>query len=354
MVEWTDVVPYAIRPACLAPNVLSEQALARLSALNRATIAGSAAPSPPIHAVRDSAPEGDAAHDAAPRGPRVVFGGRPGETALAELAPGEEMENGAGRHYRIRTPLVEFWPRGADLIGRWSDQSEEVRGKLAEQTAPPDLSALAENLIQGAIYLDLETCGFAGSMVFLVGLLHREGDVLVLDQLLARDYAEEASMLAAVWPIVARNHSLATFNGKAFDWPMVHDRSTVHRLGRPEPYPNAPPAVDEAAHYAGDAIGPGEVRPRLHHCDLLHHARRLWRRRLPNCKLQTIERHLCRRLRGPDIPGAEIPDAYHRFVRTGDARQMALILSHNALDLATLLETAYRAICETAYLGGRR
>jgi uncharacterized protein YprB with RNaseH-like and TPR domain len=39
-----------------------------------------------------------------------------------------------------------------------------------------------------------------------------------------------------------------------------------------------------------------------------------------------------------DIPGAEIGEAYHAFVRTGDARQMVQILTHNMLDLVTLAE----------------
>jgi uncharacterized protein YprB with RNaseH-like and TPR domain len=74
------------------------------------------------------------------------------------------------------------------------------------------------------------------------------------------------------------------------------------------------------------------------HCDLLHHARRRWRERLPNCKLQTLEQAICGRRRRGDIPGRAIPLAYHEFVRTGDAWQMRNVLHHNALDLVTLLQ----------------
>ncbi len=41
-----------------------------------------------------------------------------------------------------------------------------------------------------------------------------------------------------------------------------------------------------------------------------------------------------------DIPGEEIPAAYHHFVRTGDARDMLTVLHHNALDLLTLADIA--------------
>jgi uncharacterized protein YprB with RNaseH-like and TPR domain len=33
-----------------------------------------------------------------------------------------------------------------------------------------------------------------------------------------------------------------------------------------------------------------------------------------------------------------IPDAYHRYVKTGDARPMLDVIHHNALDLVTMAE----------------
>jgi uncharacterized protein YprB with RNaseH-like and TPR domain len=82
----------------------------------------------------------------------------------------------------------------------------------------------------------------------------------------------------------------------------------------------------------------------LTHCDLLHHARRRWKRVLPNCKLQTLERFVCNRSRHDDLSGAEVPAAYHEFVRTGVARQVGAIVHHNALDLVTLVQIALRLL----------
>jgi hypothetical protein len=201
--------------------------------------------------------------------------------------------------------------------------------------------------------VDLETCGFAGSMVFLVGLIHRQDGQFLLTQLMARNYAEEKSMLQALWTIAARNRVLATFNGKSFDWPMVHDRSTVHHLGYDPLHTQpagaqSPAAPGSPCPPAGAPLTPGETvpgplgprdpRPALIHCDLLHHARRRWKHQLPNCKLQTLERVVCRRHRKQDIPGREIPNAYHDFVRSGDAWLIRSVLHHNALDLITLLQ----------------
>ena len=105
---------------------------------------------------------------------------------------------------------------------------------------------------------------------------------------------------------------LVTFNGKSFDMTMIRDRSAFYGIELPNPCP-----------------------PNL---DLLHECRRHWRKDLPNCRLQTIEQAVCGRRRVGDIPGAAIPDAYHRYVDTGDARQLRDILHHNLLDLLTMAQ----------------
>jgi uncharacterized protein YprB with RNaseH-like and TPR domain len=58
----------------------------------------------------------------------------------------------------------------------------------------------------------------------------------------------------------------------------------------------------------------------------------------PNNRLQTLERFVLGRKRTGDIPGSEIPGAYHDFVRSGDARQMAAVIHHNRLDLLSMME----------------
>ena len=264
---------------------------------------------------------------------------RKGRITLAEAAPGEEVQNAAGTHWLIRQPIAELWPdsqRHLELGERCLSAAANGQDPLHEE-----LAALAGVYPHGAMYLDLETCGLAGSMVFLTGIVVHHKGQLVLEQLLARDYSEERSMLTAVWQSAAKRGVLITFNGKSFDWPMVHDRSTIHRLGSDErgrPRPSAAVvSTDES-----DVLQPDQPRPELVHFDLLHHARRRWKETLPDCKLQTLERFLCNRHRSGDIPGSEIPAAYHRFVRTGDANQMSDILHHNALDLVTLLQLSLR------------
>ncbi len=200
------------------------------------------------------------------------------------------------------------------------------------------------------MYLDLETCGFAGSMVFLVGLLHWQHDQLVLSQLWARNYAEEKAILQTMWSLVSDADLLITFNGKSFDWPQVHDRSTLHHLGYrhvPGETPQLPVVNDLPTSQPESTLLPNHVRPEPWHLDLLHHARRRWRKHLPNCRLQTLERYICGRHRVDDLPSSEIPQAYHDYVRSENPRVVRSILHHNALDLITLLQLALVFVNDT-------
>jgi uncharacterized protein YprB with RNaseH-like and TPR domain len=164
-----------------------------------------------------------------------------------------------------------------------------------------------------ALFIDTETTGLAGSMVFLLGAMRITGDDIRLVQVLARDYAEEKE-LAALWSeMLGRSEMLVSFNGKSFDVPVLRDRMGLHKISPPAEPP---------------------------HLDLLHHSRRRWKGEFPDCRLQTLEWHICGRRRIGDIPGEEIPAVYHHYVRTGEIEDMFSVFHHNALDLITLVEIA--------------
>jgi hypothetical protein len=165
--------------------------------------------------------------------------------------------------------------------------------------------------LQGAVFLDLETTGLSATPVFLAGMLMAESGGMVFRLLLARDYTEEAALLEAVAAEIVRRPVVVTFNGKSYDLPFLRERMGRLRVDRAEPR-----AV----------------------LDLLHPARRRWGKQLPDCRLATLEWHLCRRLRAGDIPGKDIPAAYHRFVRDRDPRPLLKVFTHNLLDLYTLAE----------------
>ncbi len=186
------------------------------------------------------------------------------------------------------------------------------RGVLARGDVHEDLRELLADPA-GAIFIDTETTGLAGSVVFLLGAMRVTPDDIRLVQVFARDYAEEFELARSWHSMLEGATRLVSFNGKSFDVPVLRDRLGYHSLGEPM----LPP-----------------------HLDLLHHARRRWGDRLPDCRLQTLERELCGRKRAGDIPGDEIPGVYHHFVRTGEVEDILSVFHHNALDIMTLADVA--------------
>jgi len=223
-----------------------------------------------------------------------------------DAVPGDEVAGPAGgTAYLVETPLSDAPDQPLPLL---------VRGAL-----PPEvLSAFSLPLDlrpQHIVFLDLETTGLAATPLFLIGSLAWTGNGLVARQYFARDYSEEPAALALFFNAAADKRLLVSFNGKSFDVPYLRVRAAATSV---------PFAL------------------RLEHLDLLHACRRAWKQELPDCRLQTLERHVCGRTRRGDIPGDQIPQAYHDFVRTGDATDMVEVLRHNLLDLLTLAELLFR------------
>src|SRR5215208_1824689 len=73
-------------------------------------------------------------------------------------------------------------------------------------------------------FLDTETSGLAGgtgTYAFMVGIARFIDDHFVLRQFFMRDPAEEPAMLEAIAQCLAPAQALVTFNGKAFDAPLL-------------------------------------------------------------------------------------------------------------------------------------
>jgi len=164
-------------------------------------------------------------------------------------------------------------------------------------------------------FLDIETTGLAGgtgTYAFLVGIARYEGDHFNLAQFFLRDPGEEPAHLLAVEEFLAPCEVLVTFNGKAFDAPLLATRFLTH--GWRFPLAN------------------------VAHLDLLHLARRLWRDRLPNRALGSLEVEILGLPRtSDDIPGWLIPEMYFDYIHTGDARPLVNVFYHNAVDVISMV-----------------
>jgi uncharacterized protein YprB with RNaseH-like and TPR domain len=172
---------------------------------------------------------------------------------------------------------------------------------------------------EGFAFIDTETTGLAGgsgTYAFMIGVGRFEGNEFLLAQFFLRGPAEEPAMLAALDEFLTPCQTVVSFNGKAFDMPLIQARYITN---------GAPPPLKEVPHL-----------------DLLHLARRLWRQRLPSRALGYLEEHILGQTRTEeDTPGWMIPEMYFDYLRSGDARPLKGIFYHNATDIlsmVTLLE----------------
>ena len=231
--------------------------------------------------------------------------------ALEDAVTGEEVSHAEwGASLLVASRLEDAGPDGA------------LSDRLAVAFSSPGLTARIAEICTARfespdqiMFVDIETTGLTYTPLFLIGTMTWDPAGFEVRQYFARSFAEEASVIALFVDACRKKNLFVTFNGKSFDIPYIRKRATEHGIG---------------------------YVPELGHFDLLYECRRIWGGVLPNCELQTLERHVCGRTRETDIPGHLIPEAYYEFVRTQDAWQIAEIVKHNVLDLATLAELMVR------------
>lgn len=187
------------------------------------------------------------------------------------------------------------------------------------------LSACDDSLLsfdpRTTCFMDTETTGLAGgagTVAFLVGIGYFEENAFVLEQCFLRDYDDEAAMLEYLGEKMATFKAVVSYNGKSFDLPLMRSRFVQQRLEFP---------LDNVSHY-----------------DLVHAARRVWKKRLNNCALNNIEREVLGLNRQGDVPGYLIPHLWLRYLDSRDARPMESVFYHHEMDILSLVAlTGYLA-----------
>jgi len=176
------------------------------------------------------------------------------------------------------------------------------------------------------------------------GLRFFDADGFHTRQFFLSGYEAERELLDALAALAERFNGLVTFNGRTFDVPLIETRYLFHRLE--SPFADMP------------------------HFDMLHPARKLWRRRsiaqpshrerwsggrpgdAASCALGALEEAILGVQRFDDVPGFEIPSRYFNYLRTGDVAPLAAVFEHNRLDLLSL--AALTAIAAVWPARGRR
>ena len=259
------------------------------------------------------------------------------KVGTAEIQPPADKADG-----RVRSPLEDV------LGGHWIS-TRRGEAFVVEQVFPVDyrhgvasilvdapLATLAawahdERIGQLALpqfaFLDTETSGLSGgtgTYVFMVGAGRFVDGEFRLSIFFMRDPGEEPALLEALADFLAPCAALVTFNGKAFDAPLLRTRYELNNIPCP---------------FSG-----------FSHVDLLPLARRLWRDRLPSRALKYLEEHIMSAPRtSEEVPGYEIPWLYFDYLRNGDITPLKGVFYHNAMDvvaMAALLSLTARMLSD--------
>jgi uncharacterized protein YprB with RNaseH-like and TPR domain len=234
--------------------------------------------------------------------------------AIEDLVDGRFHTTPHGQCFVAEATLPLDHAHGSLPLAAFLDVSAEIVARVAQD------GALASTDLRRACFLDTETTGLsggAGTMAFVVGLGFFAEDGFHMRQYFLRDPGDEPAMIEALAECLPEFAALVSFNGRAFDVPILENRFVLARV---------PPPT------AG-----------LPHLDLLPPARRLWHHGQPSCALSALERQvLSVRREQDDVPSGIIPFLYRDYLRTGDAREMRRVLYHNSVDILSMVTLAAR------------
>ncbi len=214
---------------------------------------------------------------------------------------------------RAETPrrpsgIEGFRPVGDHLFLR----EETLASPLAGLALPLVLPGLAPGEeASRLVFLDTETTGLsggAGSTAFLVGIARADGERLVVKQLFLEDFPGELELVERLERELSERDVLVTFNGKAFDVPLLRTRFIMN----------------------------GRRFPEARQLDLLYASRRLWKALIGPCSLRSIEERVLGIERSGDVPSFLVPEIYLDFLRTGDPSGLRTVFAHHRQDIVSL------------------
>jgi uncharacterized protein len=206
-----------------------------------------------------------------------------------------------------------LWKKPAQAFMKLLDEKEIAKTQNWLGQRLPKSHPLAHYLAgfcnsESFAIIDIETLGLSERPIILLGIAKPNKNSVCTSQFLLRDIQDEPS---AIWSLVSQlepESSLITFNGRSFDVPYIKQRLAYYGLDASLDYP---------------------------HFDVLHFTRRAFKKKLANCRLETVEKHFGIE-REIDIPGALVPDFYDTYLRTGNVGPLVAIVEHNKQDLTTL------------------
>lgn len=225
---------------------------------------------------------------------------------MAEVVRGRLISNHAGSFCLVRTLYPSCYSHGKMALSDIDAGKSVPLSAFAREEEPDSVN------VSSLLFFDIETTGLGGTgtVAFLVGCGSVVEDGFEVRQYLIPDYSDEAAMLEALLNEFCRDRVIVTYNGAAFDLPVLRDRMIINRVAR---------KLDMDRHI-----------------DLLHPARRLFRRRFGDCSLVNVEQELFEFYRNDETPGYLIPSIYFDWLNEQKLDSMSDVLKHNRSDIVSL------------------
>jgi len=217
----------------------------------------------------------------------------------------ERLDRLGGAPRRTPRPAL-YLPRGFEVVATPYGEALMRQDVLPLPALDPHPGNVA--------YLDTETTGLsggAGTYVFAAAVARPIDCGLRLAQLFLPNPGMEPALLAALQDELAPAIGLATFNGGSFDLPVLRTRWVMARMHGELDHPQ--------------------------HVDLLTLVRSLYRHRMEQCNLRTVEERLLGYERDDPVSGALAPEVYFDYLQAGYSANLESILEHNRLDVISLV-----------------
>lgn len=179
--------------------------------------------------------------------------------------------------------------------------------------------------IEDFLFLDIETLGIIDSPIIIVGIGFFKDGQFKIHIFFARGLEEEIAICEHLRKEILSNYiCFVTYNGKTFDIPYLANRFLYFFDENPMISEDDPPYEN--------------CNTKLHHIDLYHHCRRLFKGKLYNYTLMNIENKLLNWKRENELPSNLVGLCYRKY-KENPERYIGLmkeVIEHNYYDIYSM------------------
>ncbi|MFX1302719.1 MAG: ribonuclease H-like domain-containing protein [Promethearchaeota archaeon] len=179
--------------------------------------------------------------------------------------------------------------------------------------------------IEDFLFIDIETLGIIDSPIIIVGIGFFENEQFKIEIFFARELEEEIAICEHLKTQILPNFKcFVSYNGKTFDIPFLANRFLYFFEENPMVSEDDPPYE--------------KCNTKLHHIDLYHHCRRLFKGKFYNYTLTNIEDKLLNWKRQNELPSNLVGLCYRKY-KENPERYIGLmkeVIEHNYYDIYSM------------------